>query len=173
MSSDSQASPVSSPTQRAINILAAATVLALLYFGREVLVPIALALFLNLLIAPWVRLYRHIGLGHSTSVLISVIASVVIMVGLTTMIGSQLIHLGRSMPQYQATIQTKVKSLRAETLGRLEFVSGEVGKVINQPEGHRGQTAPTAAGASAAPAVPSESPASVSITKSTDRKSVV
>lgn len=172
MSSDSQVLPVTSPTQRAVNILAAATVLALLYFGREVLVPIALALFLNLLIAPWVRFYRHIGLGHTTSVLISVVASVVIMVGLTTMIGSQLVHLGRSMPQYQATIQTKVKALRAETLGRLEIVSGEVGKVINQAEDHREQT-PSAAGTSAAPAVSPEGSTTASIAKGTSPMAVV
>jgi predicted PurR-regulated permease PerM len=173
MSSDSQAMPGISPTQRAINILAAATVLALLYFGREVLVPIALALFLNLLIAPWVRFYRHIGLGHGTSVLISVLASVVIMVGLTTMIGSQLVHLGRSMPQYQATMQTKVKALRAETLGRLEVLSGEVGKVINQTDEHRGQTTAAAAGTSGAQVASSESTAAESIAKGASPMAVV
>ena len=135
MSSDSQALPAASPIQRAIVIIAAATVLALLYFGREVLVPIVLALFLSLLMAPWIRLYRRIGLGHGSSVLIAVLAVVLIATGLTTMIGSQLVHVGRGLPQYEATIHSKTQTLRAMTLGRLEAVRGEVGKVIDQSEG--------------------------------------
>src|SRR5579859_3582008 len=135
MSSDSQALPAASPTQRATIIIAAATVLALLYFGREVLVPIVLALFLSLLMAPWIRLYRRIGLGHGSSVLIAVLAVVLIVTGLTTMIGSQLVHVGRGLPQYEATIHSKTQTLRAMTLGRLEAVRGEVGKVIDQSEG--------------------------------------
>jgi hypothetical protein len=39
----------------AIGIIAFATVLALLYVGRDVLIPLALALMLSLLLAPLVR----------------------------------------------------------------------------------------------------------------------
>ena len=61
MSSQDPTLPAVSASQRAMVIIALACVLALLYFGREVLVPIILALFLSLLMAPWVRLYRRIG----------------------------------------------------------------------------------------------------------------
>ena len=131
-----QAPSVSSPSQRPIIIVAAGTVLALLYFGREVLVPIALALFLSLLMAPWVRIYRRIGLGHAGSVMVAVLALVVIVTGLTTVIGSQVVHMARSLPQYEATIHTKVQTLRAMTVGRMEAMQGEMGKVMSQPEVH-------------------------------------
>ena len=71
-------SPPAPAGQHAITLLAAATVLALLYFGREVLVPIVLALFLSLLIEPWVRLYRRLGLGHGPSVLVAVLAAALV-----------------------------------------------------------------------------------------------
>lgn len=136
MSSETPAPPVSSPSQRPIIIVAAGTVLALLYFGREVLVPVALALFLSLLMAPWVRIYRRIGLGHAGSVMVAVLALVVIATGLTMVIGSQMVHMARSLPQYEATIHTKVQTLRAATLGRMEAMQGEMGKVMSQAEVH-------------------------------------
>ena len=123
--------PAANPTaQRALVIMAAATVLGLLYVGREVLVPIVLALFLSLLMAPWVRLYRRVGLGHGSSVFIAVLALVVITSGLATVIGSQVYSVARSLPQYEATIHAKVQTLRAITVGRLEAVQGEFGRVI-------------------------------------------
>jgi predicted PurR-regulated permease PerM len=144
-------SPVPAPTaatasQRAVVIIALACVLALLYFGREVLVPIILALFLSLLMAPWVRIYRRIGFGHTPSVLIAVVALVVIVTGITAIMGTQVVHVARSLPQYEVTIRSKVKSLREETLGRLDIVRGELGKVIDDS----GQgSAPAASGTTA------------------------
>ncbi|MET3651700.1 AI-2E family transporter [Dyella japonica] len=146
MSSQDPTLPAASASQRAMVIIALACVLALLYFGREVLVPIILALFLSLLMAPWVRLYRRIGFGHGASVMIAVVALVVVVTGMTGMLGSQVVHVARSLPQYEATIHTKVQSLRAETLGRLDMLQGELGKVIDES----GQgTAPASAGTAA------------------------
>ncbi|WP_130619354.1 AI-2E family transporter [Dyella amyloliquefaciens] len=130
MSTDASAAPAASPGQRALVIIAAACVLALLYFGREVLVPIVLALFLSLLLAPWVRLYRRLGMGHGSSVFVAVLVLVVLGGGLATVIGSQMVSVARSLPQYEATIHAKVQTLRTFTLGQLEAMQGEFGKVI-------------------------------------------
>jgi predicted PurR-regulated permease PerM len=132
MSSESEPLPVTSAKDRGITIVASATVLALLYFGREVLVPITLALLLSLLVAPLIRAFRRIGLGHTPSVLIAVLALTMFLVGLTTVIGSQVVHLARSLPQYEATINAKAKTLHSLTVGRMELMQGEAGKVISQ-----------------------------------------
>src|ERR1700751_2037376 len=60
---------------RAIGIMAFATVLALLYVGRAVLIPLTIALMLSLLIAPLVRRLRRIGLGQIAAVLVAVLTS--------------------------------------------------------------------------------------------------
>ena len=53
--------PTTSPTKfHAGGLVNAAVVLGLLYFGREVLVPITLAVILSLLIAPLVRKLRRV-----------------------------------------------------------------------------------------------------------------
>lgn len=131
MSSPPDAAPVTSTSQRAVIIIAAGTVLALLYVGREVLIPVVLAFFLSLLLAPWVRALRHVGLGHGPSVLVTVLAFAVLGTGLMTVIGSQVVHMARGLPQYEATIRTKMQTARELTLGRLEAVQGEFGKVIS------------------------------------------
>ena len=132
MSSESDPLPITSARDRGITIVASATVLALLYFGREVLVPITLALILSLLVAPLIRGLRRIGLGHTPSVLIAVLALVMFLAGLTTVIGSQVVHLARSLPQYEATINAKAKTLHSMTIGRMELMQGEAGKVMSQ-----------------------------------------
>lgn len=135
MSTDASTAPAVTPSQRAVVIIAATCILALLYVGREVLVPIVLALFLSLLMAPWVRIYRRLGLGHGSSVFIAVLALVVTGTGLTAVIGSQMVSMARSLPQYEATIHAKVQTLRTVTLGQLQAMQGEFGKVIASSEG--------------------------------------
>jgi predicted PurR-regulated permease PerM len=132
MSAESDPVPVASTRDRGITIVASATVLALLYFGREVLVPITLAFILSLLVAPLIRGLRRFGLGHTPSVLIAVLALAMFLVGLATVIGSQVVHLARSLPQYEATIHAKTQTLHNMTIGRMELMQGEAGKVMSQ-----------------------------------------
>lgn len=151
MSSETEPSAGVSTNSRAITLIASATVLALLYLGREVLVPITLALILGLLIAPAVRWLRRFGLGHAPSVLIAVLALALCLIGLTTVIGSQVVHLARSLPQYEATIHAKVKTVRAMTIGRMEEMQGEVSKVISEPAEQNAVVPPHAQAAQVSP----------------------
>jgi predicted PurR-regulated permease PerM len=123
-------SPLTVANQRALTIIATAAILALLYFGKDVLVPVTLALILGLLMAPVMRGLRRVGIGHTSSVLIAVLLLTFLLGGLMTVIASQVVHLARSLPQYEATIHAKLQILHDETLGRMEAVSGEAGKVI-------------------------------------------
>ena len=59
---------------RAIGIIATGTILAILYFARDVLVPITLAVILSLLLSPLVRALRRLGLGATSSVIAAVLA---------------------------------------------------------------------------------------------------
>lgn len=124
--------PAAPAHSRAIAIITSATVLALLYLGREVLVPITLALILSLLIAPPVHWLRKIGLGHALSVLIAVLVLVMFLAGLATIIGSQVAHMASSLPQYEQTVHTKIQALSKLTAGRLEALQDEIGRVASQ-----------------------------------------
>jgi predicted PurR-regulated permease PerM len=136
-------SPPSSLHDRAGGIVAAATVLALLYFGRDVLVPITLAVILSLAIAPLVRLLRRLGAGHTTSVLAAVLVVALAVAAVAAVIGMQFAMMTASLPQYELTIRRKLSALDELTVGPLNAMSGLPPQDVT--------AAPTAAPADAVP----------------------
>jgi predicted PurR-regulated permease PerM len=129
---------------RAMGIIAFATVLALLYVGRDVLVPFAVALMLGLLIAPLVRRFRHIGLGQTPSVLLAVVTLAVVVAAAAGVLGTQILHMAASFPQYERTVQQKLQNLDEMTVGRFNALTSEASRLI---ESH-----PTSVGSSVTPA---------------------
>lgn len=115
---------------RAIGIMAFATVLALLYFGREVLIPFAVALLLSLLIAPLVRRLRRIGLGRVPSVLVAVLISALVVMAAAGVLGTQVLRMAASLPQYERNIQQKLHNLDDMTVGRFNALTSEASRLI-------------------------------------------
>lgn len=118
--------------ERALGIMATATLLALLYFARDVLVPITLAVILSLLIAPVVRILRRMGLGQTLSVLAAVLVLAFSFAAVAGVIGSQLVHMAQSLPQYEQTIERKLKMLNAVTVGKFNELTGQAGRFANR-----------------------------------------
>jgi len=131
---DSPVSPDSHPASTALRdhslrIIAAATLLALLYFARDVLVPITLAVILSLLIAPLVRVLRRVGFGPTPSVLAAVLLLAFSFAAIAGVIGSQFVHMASSLPSYERTISGKLKDLNEVTVGRFDALTGQVGRL--------------------------------------------
>jgi predicted PurR-regulated permease PerM len=124
--------PAPAIRDRALGIIATAAVLALLYFARDVLVPITLAFILSLLIAPMVRALRRVGLGQTTSVLAAVMVLALSFAALATVIGSQLVHMASSLPQYQRTLELKLDTLNDVTVGRVNSITAQAGRVLDK-----------------------------------------
>lgn len=108
---------------RANAILATAAVLALLYFARDVLVPVTLAVILSLLVAPLVRVLRRAGLGQTGSVLAAVFALAAFFALAVAMIGLQLAKMTSSLPMYEERIRQKLAALDGLTAGQLNAVT--------------------------------------------------
>jgi len=117
---------------RAGGIIATGTVLALLYFGRDVLVPITLALILSLLIAPLVRTLRRLKLGQTFSVLLAVLTLALAFAGVAAVIGVQVVRMAASLPQYEETIQDKIATVNDFTTNQMTAFSGQAGRIIAQ-----------------------------------------
>ena len=106
-------------------LLLIAFVVAALYFGRSVFVPIALATLITFLLSRLVtRLERWI--GRIAAVLVTVIAMFTIFAGASWVIGSQVIDLADKLPDYQANIVAKIRSLKLPTGGPLARFSTSV-----------------------------------------------
>ena len=104
----------------ALGVLAASAALALLYLGRQILVPVTLAVLLCFAISPLVRKLRHIGMGHVSSVLGAVACTVVVLSMLAGLIGVHALRMAASLPAYQATLEKNLRSLRILALSPME-----------------------------------------------------
>ena len=100
-------------------------ILALLYFGRSVLIQLALAIMLSLLVAPLIRALRRLRIGRASSVLVAVAALTVLCVGVAAALGTQVLHIAESLPQYESNVQSKLKTLE-------ELIVGPILKLTNQ-----------------------------------------
>jgi predicted PurR-regulated permease PerM/GAF domain-containing protein len=106
-------------------LLLIAFVVAALYFGRSVLVPIALATLITFLLSRLVtRIERWI--GRIAAVLVTVIAMFTIFAAASWVIGRQVIDLADKLPNYQANIVAKIRSLRLPAAGPLARLSSSV-----------------------------------------------
>jgi predicted PurR-regulated permease PerM len=106
--------PAQSPVFTAGGIFLA---LAALYFGRDIFVPFALAILLAFALAPLVDWLRRIKVPRIAAVLLAVSLAVLIIGGVSLVVGGQLIELASSAPSYKQTISTKLRSLRSLGLG--------------------------------------------------------
>jgi predicted PurR-regulated permease PerM len=129
----------SPPGSTLTTVLVGVIVVGTLYFAREVLVPIALALLLSFVLAPLVRLLRRWYLPRSVAVVFSVLLAFSVILSLGALMASQVNQLANDLPQYQSTLREKIHSLRGAatgtgTLERASDVLQELGKELDKPQ---------------------------------------
>ena len=93
-------------------IIVAAIVIGL-YFGRDVLVPIAIAVLLSFVLAPVTDALTRIRIGRIASVLVAVALAFALLIALGAVIGKQVAQLGENLPQYQTVIAKKLEAVRS------------------------------------------------------------
>jgi predicted PurR-regulated permease PerM len=136
--------PVAVPNLSALLTLAVfVVVVAALYLAREVLVPITLAVLLSFVLAPLVALLRRAYVPRVPAVLLSVITTLGIILALGGIIGIQLADLAAGLPRYQHTIERKIDSVQAMTIGRLSQVVERLGRQLPPPAAATGTDHPS------------------------------
>jgi predicted PurR-regulated permease PerM len=123
------ATPIPS-LERAGGIIATGTILAILYFARDVLVPITLAVILSLLLSPLVRVLRRWGVGNTASVLAAVLVLALSCASVAAVLGVQAARMATSLPQYEQTIRHKLVALNEMTVERLTVFTGQAERII-------------------------------------------
>ena len=109
--------PAAPDTAKALTTFVLAV--AILFFGKEVLVPVTLALLLAFVLAPLVNLLRRFGLGRVPAALLAATLALGQILAIGTVIGTQIAQLTTDLPRYAATVEAKVASVKAYTLGRV------------------------------------------------------
>jgi predicted PurR-regulated permease PerM len=114
-------------------VVSATCVVALLYFGREVLEPLALALILSLVLAPLVRSMTRVGLARMPAVLLAVALVATSVVGVGAVLFDQLVTITRDLPQYRKAIKTKVANVRELVERPITRIEAELSAVAPVP----------------------------------------
>src|SRR5215212_5934941 len=95
----------------------AVIIVATLYFGREIFVPVALAILLSFVLAPVVNLLQRIRIPRAVAVVGVVALAFAAIFGLGGLMATQLTQLAGDLPRYQSTMREKIQSFRGATAG--------------------------------------------------------
>jgi predicted PurR-regulated permease PerM len=86
-------------------------VVGALYVGSEILIPLALAILLSFMLAPIVTRLRRWRLGRIPSVLIVVVLVFTALLGLASIVGTQIVDLATNLPRYEWNLRAKIRDL--------------------------------------------------------------
>lgn len=121
-------------------VVLATVVIAALYFGRDVFVPVALAVLLSFVLAPLVRFLGRCYVRRSVAVVIVAVLAFSAIIGMGALMVTQITELAGDLPRYQATLREKVQGVRsavlgAGVLGRASEVLQSLRREIEPPNG--------------------------------------
>ena len=117
----------------------AVIIVTMLYFGREIIIPIAMAILLSFVLGPLVGLLQRIRVPRGLAVVSVVMFAFAVIFATGSLLASQLTQLAGDLPRYQSTITEKIQSFRETTAGRgtLERASGmlkDLSKELDKPK---------------------------------------
>ncbi len=94
-------------------------VVVVLYFAREVFVPLALAALIAFVLAPAANRLERCGIKRTPAALLVIILSLAAVAVLGWVLLGQIYSLAVELPQYQQNVTDKIGSLHLDSAGRL------------------------------------------------------
>lgn len=130
---------MASDWQRALVALAAtvvtAAIVAVLFWGRTVLIPVALAVFLSFVLAPIVARLQRRGLGRTPAVIVTVGLLLLVTLGVGVVVVQQIGQLAETLPNRRETITQKLLTAKSWFVGdgenRFGQLIDEVGQIVS------------------------------------------
>lgn len=131
--------PAHTPGWSSILTLATSVVvIAGLYFGRSVLIPITLSVLLSFLLAPLVEVLHRIRVPNFMAALLAVILALGVVLAIGGLIGSQVAELAGQVPRYASTIETKIETAQEFVVSHVDAVISRIGHPFHfgEPQQH-------------------------------------
>jgi predicted PurR-regulated permease PerM len=135
------------------------SIVVVLYFGREIFIPLALAVLLSFALAPLVESLRRWHVPRFGAVMLIVVVAFVVIAAIGAILARQAGQVAGNLPSYQITIGRKIETLR-DAAG----TGGVIEKVTHALEGLRQQILK--------PPVPADSPTQPSGSSETGSKPI-
>lgn len=104
-----------------LTFFAAIAIVTVLYVGREVFVPIAVAILLSFVLAPVIVVLRRVRLPRTPAVVVVVILTFVGLLALGGVLALQVTDLVAELPKYRFNLSEKIKSIKDATGGSGTF----------------------------------------------------
>lgn len=98
----------------AATLVCATVIIAALYYGQDILIPLAFAFLIGFALNPPVMWLRRRGVPKVVAIIAVMTVVLVLLAGLFLVLGTQLRSLGEQLPTYQSTIQGKLNDLKAQ-----------------------------------------------------------
>lgn len=114
---------------------ASVVVIAALYFARDVLIPITVAGLLSFLLGPLVSFLRRMRVNRIVSVVLAALLALGVLLVIGTVIGMQLAQLLSRLPEYVATIQTKIGAIGSYAADHFSGVLQRLGLAMGSEGG--------------------------------------
>jgi predicted PurR-regulated permease PerM len=120
---------------RISQLLPVLAALGILYFARDVLIPLSLAALFAFLLTPAVKRFESWRLGRIPAVMLAVLISCFFVAGLAWLAGNQLIDALNELPNYKENIRQKVDTLRGASKGGLAKAGESVKELTKELAG--------------------------------------
>jgi predicted PurR-regulated permease PerM len=88
-------------------------VVSVLYFGREFLIPLALAILFSFLLAPLVIRLERLKMGRVAAVIVTTLVAFGIVGGIGAVVTGQVVELAGELPKYQSHLEKKVDAIKS------------------------------------------------------------
>jgi len=116
----------------------AAIIVSLIYFGRDVLLSIALAVLLSFVLAPLARILQNWRIPRAFSVIVVVALTFLALFAIGGTIAVEATRLAGDLPRYKSTLDAKILSLRATVatrgpLARAAALLEDLAREISKP----------------------------------------
>lgn len=106
------------PGQATVNgLIIFLAICTILYFGSEILIPVALAVLLSILLAPAVTALQRLRLPKVIAVIITVLMAAFVVAIVAGLVTSTLTGLAADLPSYQSSLREKAQNLKSVTTG--------------------------------------------------------
>ena len=106
--------------------------IAVLYFAREIFIPLAFALILTFVLTPVVALLQKLRVGRTLAVLTTVLVSIAVAVGIGWVLINQLVDVANQLPLYRENIRAKMEALHTPGTGQLGQAARSVKEIVQE-----------------------------------------
>jgi predicted PurR-regulated permease PerM len=136
---DSSLPPVVSRTCALVSFV---VIVGILYWFRELFIPLALAVLLTFLLAPVATRLERLGAGRVLAAVSAVTLAILVVGGVGYTFTGQLADLANKLPQYRATISKKLETIRHPEIGPFSRATATISGLLDEMEGKTTAAAP-------------------------------